>query len=296
MGAVVVLNLHRVAPEYNPFWQPMVPSDFDHLLTFVKRHFQPTTFAELSEPYSGQRPRIILSFDDGYYDFVEYVMPLLDNHRIRVNQNVIGSCVNTGEPPTTVALFDFLNQAPPSLINEIKLPGFEASSVDRRPETKSQFGIKLSAFIKNRPRIEREALLQQLAPILAKAAQKKTTRMMTVGDIVSVAATHEIGSHSHSHDSMQFETDEYFAQDLARSQTFFQSELGLPLKIYAFPNGGHRPELLNVLANAGIEHILLVEERLAHGRGRVHPRLTMRAESPAEARFEALGFKAKGTQ
>jgi len=34
------------------------------------------------------RPAVVLSFDDGYQDFVEYAMPVLAKHGVKVNFNV----------------------------------------------------------------------------------------------------------------------------------------------------------------------------------------------------------------
>lgn len=61
----MVLNLHRVSPERNPFWDPLDPQVFEELLVFLKRHFHVTTFSELASREA--KPALILSFDDGYY-------------------------------------------------------------------------------------------------------------------------------------------------------------------------------------------------------------------------------------
>ena len=63
---VVVLNLHRVSPHANPFFQPLHPYLLDQLLTYLKRHFRVATFRSLNE--FDKRPTIVLSFDDGYQE------------------------------------------------------------------------------------------------------------------------------------------------------------------------------------------------------------------------------------
>src|SRR4051812_14529441 len=68
--AVVVLNLHRVSPERNAYWPPLHPDDLDDLLRFVASRFDVCTIADLDRSQGKpDRPRLVLSFDDGYHDF-----------------------------------------------------------------------------------------------------------------------------------------------------------------------------------------------------------------------------------
>jgi peptidoglycan/xylan/chitin deacetylase (PgdA/CDA1 family) len=74
---VLVLNFHRVSPEPNPFWPPMTPEAFADLAGYLASRCRVLTFGELADAQTDRRPTIILSFDDGYRDFVEYAMPIL---------------------------------------------------------------------------------------------------------------------------------------------------------------------------------------------------------------------------
>src|SRR5688572_19632058 len=94
---LVVLNLHQVSPHRNPFWSPMHPQIFEDLLVFLKENFEVVLFKDLNSANS-KKPKAVLSFDDGYYNFIEYAAPLLEKHRFRANMNVIPSCVESGEP------------------------------------------------------------------------------------------------------------------------------------------------------------------------------------------------------
>src|SRR5688572_4084889 len=79
-NALTILNLHRVGPPDDSTYPPLPPHLFDHLLGFVTRHFDVVTFGSLSESPMGQRPKLILSFDDGYADFATFAAPLLEKH------------------------------------------------------------------------------------------------------------------------------------------------------------------------------------------------------------------------
>lgn len=294
--ATVILNIHEVSPDPRPFWPPLSPDDFDELLSFVTREFHVTSFRARAagERSKSGKPELILSFDDGYSSFTEHAMPLLHKHRVVANQNIIGESVETGRSPWNTRLNDFLNWASVSLINELRLPGFFERLSSPSADDKTRFGIALSRFLKLRSRAEREPLWRRIEEVMDRNGFVPTTRMMGIAEVVEAAKEHEIGAHSYSHESMAYESTEFFEKDLVECERLFRDRLKLPLDIYAFPNGAYRPELIDVARAHGIEHILLVSEKLATGTGGVFTRLTFSPQSGVEARFQALGWKSQG--
>jgi len=286
---LIVLNLHHVQPEPNPYWSPLHPRLFEELLQFVAPRFRVTTFDQLSKN-SDPRPPLVLSFDDGYYDYIEYAVPLLHKYGLPSNQNVVTDCVLTGQPPAIVRLCDFLNQAPDALIDEICLPGFPLTLRNRSTEAKTRYGTALCRFMKMRPCSEAAPLWDMLDRVMSKL-DFCPSRMMSVSDIGEIASGHEVGAHSSSHQSMELENDSFFEQDLDRCLILFRDQLKLPLRVYAFPNGSWRPELVRILERRGVEHILLVGDAYASIGEHVYPRFNYYAESRHMARVCALGFK-----
>jgi peptidoglycan/xylan/chitin deacetylase (PgdA/CDA1 family) len=296
-GGTVVLNLHRVTPEDNPFWVPMHPAHFEELLRFVRRHFEVILFRDLertgeSARKGSGRPRLILSFDDGYYDFVEYVLPLLHKYGLPANQNVISGCIDSGLPPWVVLMCDFFRTAPLSLINESIPSGFEGRLERDDYASKLRFGLAISRYLKMMPRAERGPKWEHVEATMGRG-DFRPTRMMSAADVAALPESCEVGCHSHSHESMGIESLEFFRDDFERCRPLFDETLRRPLRIYSFPNGSYRQDQLEFLREAGLEHILLVDEMLS-GDGRVHARLTMAAQSESEARLMALGLRARG--
>lgn len=290
---LLVLNFHRVSPERNPFWGPLHPTLFEDLLIFLKRRFQMVRFCDLGSA-EGRRPVAVLSFDDGYHDFVEYAMPLLHKHGLQVNQNIIPACVESGRPPWNVQLTDFLNSAPRTLINELRLPGFPERLAGEDTDSKTAYGVGLSRFLKSRPARERASLWSVVTQLMDRADDWTMTRMMRLAEVRQAADRHEIGAHSYSHESMEFESNEFFESDLDRCFDYFSQSLRIPLLIYAFPNGSYRPEQVEILRKRGIRRVLLVDEKFASRCGAVYPRFTIYGESNQEVKFRALGYYAKG--
>lgn len=288
---VTVLNLHQVSPHENPFWSPLKPEIFDDLLLFLKETFEVVPFHKIEETKS-RKPLAVLSFDDGYYNFYEYAAPLLKKHGLAANMNIIPSCVESGEPMWNIKLYDFLNSAPKKLIEEINLPGFESRLTGENFAVKVQYGLKISRFLKNRPRTEREELWRGIEGLINNSDSQRT-RMMNREEIKEIAETHEIGVHSFSHESMEFETDAFFEADFEKCADYFKNKLGLPLEIYAFPNGSYREGQITALQARGIKHVLLVGEDYANKGESVFSRFTIYGSSKLETRFQALGFNKK---
>jgi len=211
---VAVLNLHRISPHLNSFWPPLHPRIFEELLIFLSENFEVRRFDELDSPANG-RPIAVLSFDDGYYDFIEYALPLLSKYGFRANLNLIPECAETGIPIWNVRLYDFLEAAPQKVIDEIRLPGFTGKLAGDGPSAKVSFGVAISRYFKNRPRAEREELWPSIEPLISKV-DHSSTRMVLTNDVAKIAGDTELGVHSFSHESMAFESQVFFENDFIR--------------------------------------------------------------------------------
>ena len=95
-GRPTILNLHRVDDRTASTFEALDPHLFDELLRWLTQSFTLTTFGELSDlTHRDDKPPLILSFDDGYKDFIDVVAPILDAHSVRANQNVIPRCIES---------------------------------------------------------------------------------------------------------------------------------------------------------------------------------------------------------
>lgn len=288
--ALIVLSLHGVSPERNDFYPPLHPGALDELLTLLARDFTLTSFDRLADAPTG-RPALVLTFDDGFHDFVEHAMPVLARHRVHANLNVIASSVHTGVAPWTQRFNDLLAGAPPALLREIRVPGFDRPAPGPDPEERARYGAALGALLTACSRAERAPLLAIVERSLARG-EPRVTRMMDARDVREASREHQIGAHSLDHDSMGTETLAHFAADVAGCQTFFRDTLGLPLEVYAFPNGSAREEQVDHLRGRGFPFILLVGDRYAHAGGPVFPRFNLGSRDPRLLRLEALGVRA----
>jgi peptidoglycan/xylan/chitin deacetylase (PgdA/CDA1 family) len=286
----LVLCLHSITNQLNPFWPPTPPRVLDEMLRFLKKRANVRGLRQ--EPiHDPRRPDVVLSFDDGYHDFVEHAMPILEKHDVRANMNVVPACIESGRPPYNVVLLDALSAAPSSLLRELRLPGVDAPAGDDR-EAKARFAAQLGLRLNHTPRAAQKELREALDAWIARV-DFRATRMMTRDDVREAAQRHDIGAHAWQHDPMGFEADEYLRSDVARCREYFRDRLELPLDIYAFPDGSYRPSQIALLREEGIRYVLLVGERAASEPATEYPRINVASATPREARLRAAGFRAR---
>tara|TARA_B100001964_G_C14206914_1_gene588586 strand:+ start:699 stop:1268 length:570 start_codon:yes stop_codon:yes gene_type:complete len=143
---LIILNLHRIGNIDNSAYQPMDSKIFNELLLFIKENFFLTTFSQIKEIKKTNKPLMILSFDDGYKDFIEYAVPILYKHKIKVNQNIIPNCIESQIPPFNVEAQDFIGKAPMELLIKLNIPEIK---LNPEKENRIKLGQRVSNYIKN---------------------------------------------------------------------------------------------------------------------------------------------------
>lgn len=284
--ALTILNLHRVTA--SPVSCASIsPSQFDELLPWLKARFSLIGFDELSRPFAGDKPPMIISFDDGYKDFIDIAAPILEKHRVRVNQNVLPAAIETGRPPMNVILQDFINCAPARLLREVPLPGLPNGA---DPANRAGSCLRCSRALKAQPIAEQKAQFSKLQPQIERLDNFRPSPMMTIEEVRQIAQSHEVGAHSFEHASMAMETDDYLKNDARKCREYFLERLGFAPTIYAFPNGSYRAGQPEILRAEGYTHVLLGDGRYSRLDAWRHYRFNFYAGSQAEARARSLGW------
>jgi peptidoglycan/xylan/chitin deacetylase (PgdA/CDA1 family) len=292
-GKLGVLCLHGVSPGKNPYNAPLHPRHLDELLRFLNRHAYVRGLRD--EPVKRRdRPEIVVSFDDGYRNFVDDAMPILKKYRVRANQNIIPASVESGRPSWEVELGDVMVVAPLEKLARIALPGLSLRREARSDDQKARFANQLVIFLRRRTAEERVPLLAEVRQTLA-TVEYTPTKMMTRGDVIACAREHDIGAHSWSHEAMEWQSQTFFDEDTDRCAEYFDKSLGLAMDIYSFPGGSYRAWHIERLRANGVKHVLLVETQWVDGAGDTYARLPIAATSRAETMLQAVGFRSRGT-
>ena len=283
--SLLILNLHRVgAPDERAF-SPLSLDLFEALLQYLTKYFELVLFSDLAELPAATRPRAILSFDDGYGDFLDRALPLLDRYRVRVNHNVIPSCIESGLPPLNVLLAAYVEQASRPALEKLRSAGIPIDT----SLPPGRLGDSISAFIAALPVTSQDRVREICLPQMLDDGASAAIPMLSREEIREIVSKHEIGAHSFHHASMGIESDDYLRADVKACRQYFLDKLSMRLAIYAFPNGSHRPGQSEILRSEGIEHVLLVGEDFSATDAHVHHRLTFDARFEPEVYFRGTG-------
>lgn len=91
-GKIPVLVFHKIIPEYDPIWPGLHPRLFEEIIVLLKKHYDFKPLKDLlDKPEEELRKACFLTFDDGYYDFVEFAYPILKKHNAYSSLFVIPS-------------------------------------------------------------------------------------------------------------------------------------------------------------------------------------------------------------
>jgi peptidoglycan/xylan/chitin deacetylase (PgdA/CDA1 family) len=82
--SIRILMYHQVLPQSIAFKNDLIVTaeNLDDQLKFIKSNYQTVFFRDLEGSKSLQN-KIILTFDDGYYNNLKYLVPLLEKHQLK---------------------------------------------------------------------------------------------------------------------------------------------------------------------------------------------------------------------
>ena len=103
----VIALYHRVAPEPNLLYTPLHPDNFDEHCAVLKRSFNVIPLSEMIERHrtgTSLAGYCSITFDEGYRDFLDHALPILEAHGLPATQFVITDCLEKAKAPWDLRL------------------------------------------------------------------------------------------------------------------------------------------------------------------------------------------------
>jgi peptidoglycan/xylan/chitin deacetylase (PgdA/CDA1 family) len=259
----VILRLNRVLPrdERSLCFDPsLVVSEttFVSLLELLTAKYAVVPLEELlARPGSREkRPRVALTFDDGWEDTYRIVFPHLLTSRIPVTLFVCSSLIDSGQALPEERFSRLWNQATArggldDLIVDLSHWGLGRSATAATRRQKRYWTQEL----KEMPLTGRLLLLEYLERQY-EIARVPTRRFVTWRELNVMVQTGlvQVGTHTAGHATLTSESDRDIRQELEDSRHSIWSHTGLRVDAVSYPNGAYNRRVMDVVRSTGLRY------------------------------------------
>ncbi|MDB5203124.1 MAG: polysaccharide deacetylase [Ferruginibacter sp.] len=265
-----IFLFHRVLPERDPMWDPTDPALFERSLKYISKNFHPVSLDEVIANKSAYRskPLAAITFDDGYRDFIDYSLPILQRQKLTASMFIVTDCIEKNIPVWTY-IFDQLffqtNQLVLTGINEQGVTDASSRVIWAHKSARMAFGKKLKQAIKYIPSAQRDAVIREVNRNF-KDVVLPANLMMSWQDIKDIhAAGIQVGAHSVTHPTLDtIEAEETLYAELKESKDSILDNSGIVADIFSYPNGSYNQQVIEQTKKAGYRAALAVHKKPFH--------------------------------
>lgn len=288
---ITVITFHRVSDEPDAIWPPMPVAVFDSLISWLSRHADVIPLEDLLQsPRHDGKPKVCISFDDGYIDFIENALPILRRHGLPSHHNICPGLIDAGELPWTQQLGLYLQQ---HAGRRLVLPDDTEWHIPARVSEHDYLRLLQRLYV-----ISGDERRRWLAGLAGEIDYRRAPRLMNWDEILICQEQGvRFGSHSCWHGHLPtLDNTESLREEIAGSRSRLADALGHAPSYFAFPNGFHDERSLAMVKQSGYLFALICGETacpaagIQSGRPVIVPRITMGARDQHEERLRVLGL------
>ncbi len=233
---ITVFVYHRVGELDIDTRNLSVKSDrFQEQLKWIKSNYH---ILRSDEDWTTKEKAAVITFDDGYHDFFEIVVPILERYKVPATV-----FISTGNVDKTEEFWtDFLER-----IIFFSYSGFDKLEFCSKKFDIDDYNGRLETFfyirniLKDMSMVERNEKLSELAaeaPL--KVAPRVSHRVMTSEEIKECSKSEfvTIGAHTVSHCCLAAEDETTQRNEIYESKNFLENITGKDVNVFAYPYGG----------------------------------------------------------
>ena len=239
-NGTLILCYHRVAEGVaDPFHLCVRPDNFAAHLEEISRSREPSTLADVS--VSSRRPRVVVTFDDGYRDNLTNALPIAESKGIPVTFFVTSGILGNHNGFWWDRLGTLL-RARPAHVREIELPvgGRNVRLPLGSSGTRADLDSVRRHLLPLRVREIEGALDAVSEQWQVDSAPPPDAGTLTSGDLLQLAASHTatIGAHTVDHVRLQDRPAREQQDTISGSKWELEQSVGRAVSHFAYPFGG----------------------------------------------------------
>ncbi|MBI3520966.1 MAG: polysaccharide deacetylase family protein [Bacteroidetes bacterium] len=237
-----------------------MPLDIFHsLIKYYSENYSVILPDQISQ--KTDKPKLIITFDDGYKDFINIALPILVHYNIPAIMNIVVQPLLTGKPFWTQKLSYVINKKLELKENlDIEIGG-QHKKFTLTPENAEKITLEIYRLLKDSATETRSIIISDL---MEEAGIGPVNLLMDVNDLkLCMANNILIGSHSYSHEILSEKTsDVILEKEVKESKIELEKIIGQAITIFASPNGELNQKILNLAKEVGYKYFLTTEENI----------------------------------
>jgi peptidoglycan/xylan/chitin deacetylase (PgdA/CDA1 family) len=266
LGGIVVLGYHRLGEGGDPFGLAVSRRHFAAHVDVVARRANPMRLSDAVRAAAEKtmpRRAVVVTFDDGYSDTYEEVLPLLERTGVPATVFVTTGCQGRQFWWDELATIVMEAETLPDTL-ETRIQGRTWSwtlSVARKKNGGSAAAVRrrLLMALADTLRVlqpeERDDIVHGVRTWAGRPSDSGSDRprSLTAGEIRKLADSPyiEIGAHTVSHPVLSALTPGEQRREVQKSRTDLQTITGRPVASFSYPHGAHSAETRSIVAEAG---------------------------------------------
>ena len=258
-GILYILMYHQVNDQDRKYYPAVPTRAFENMCCFLRKNLKVIHVSEISSHFkSTNEPAAVISFDDGNYDVIEYVWPIVSKYKLKINVNIDTEILETGKPQDFIRVYDVLNH---TKVSSYFNPKYLNEPVDLNAADPYITELKFSQLLSNLGPVQRRELSKDVLTKLgdkgfsySKVLSKKDVRFLNDNGV-------EIGSHSHTHTLLPNLSSQQLEAELSCSKRILENICNKEIGILAFPNGKWNRSIEKRARRLGYQYFLKTEDR-----------------------------------
>lgn len=263
-GSGIILNYHGIdlhnRTDFNIRFCSQ--SDFRNQIRYFKKRFHIVPLPEMFEKSTSRKPRLAITFDDGYRNNYKYALPVLEEEKVHATFFVT-ALLKSGRTILWADAVDIYSY----FLNEFSWEGLKFF---KDPVRKRLFcaekNIFLNPYVMNLSYVEKLKVIDSLAAVSgvkldSEESLKDYWQLMDEKEIKSASGSPfiDIGSHSELHNNLGEIPIEDARKELLNSKLWLEKVTGKEISSIAYPNGSYTREVLDEAQSLGYKYQLAVK-------------------------------------
>jgi peptidoglycan/xylan/chitin deacetylase (PgdA/CDA1 family) len=258
-----ILIYHRVFDEPDYMHQGEVDrKEFSWQMQLLAKYFNVMTLsAALKAQTEGRLPSraVAITFDDGYADNLYNALPILQANKLTATFFIASGFLDGGRMWNDSIVEAIRATKADSLdLTELGFGVYDIGSEQKR----EQIARKLVGDAKYKTPEQRKTYIDLV--LAATGSEPPNNLMLTTAELRKLHQSGmEIGGHTLSHPILKTLTDTEAFEEISTNKKLLEEKLGVPLKVFAYPNGkagiDYLPAHADIVKNLGYEGAVSTE-------------------------------------